>query len=72
MTPPLSSPPPPLVPSPEYGGLHFSQQGDTENPLGTEIVFGEKWRLKMTRPDGGNLQMGEVTELFVVLGDDWS
>lgn len=72
MTPPLSSPPPPLVPSPEYGGLHVSQQGDTDNPLGTEIVFGEKWRLKMTRPDGGNLQMGEVTELFLVLGYDWS
>ncbi len=71
-TPPMSSPLPPLVSSAAYGGLHFSQQGGLQNPLGIDLVFGENWHLRMTRPGGGSLQAGEVADLFLVVGYEWA
>ena len=62
----------------QYGGLHFSQKNVSTE--GIEIVPTKptiKWQLKMTRPDGGNLQQDplteemEVKEMLLVLGYEW-
>jgi hypothetical protein len=75
MTPPLPSPPPAglntmtLAPVNQYGGLHFSQKD-----VAVEIdptASPATWKLKMTRPGGGNLQDMEVEDVFLVLGYEW-
>lgn len=86
MTPPLPALPPvgsdtmTLAPVNQYGGLHFSQKGDDQTPLGIEIVPTDppvKWQLEMTRPGGGNLQedpvkkVMEVEDMLLVLGYEW-
>jgi hypothetical protein len=57
----------------EYGGLHFSQQDISAQPI--EIVPTDaptKWRIKMTGP-GGNLNPDpvEVEDFMLVLGCAW-
>lgn len=79
MTPPLPLPPPDdtmtLTPVNQYGGLHFSQKGSAQDPLGIEIVPSDppvKWQLTMTRPGGGNLQDMEVKDVLLVFGYEWA
>ncbi len=88
MAPPL--PPPPLAPAADpneltlarvdaYGGLHFAQK-DT-GALSVEIAPDNAppvtWKLKMTRPGGGNLmedpvkKIMEVEDVLLVLGYEW-
>ncbi|MBI2998767.1 MAG: hypothetical protein HYY46_10020, partial [Deltaproteobacteria bacterium] len=76
--PPLPAPPPAgsdtmtLARVNQYGGLHFSQKDVAA--VGIEIVpTGPpvKWQLKMTRPGGGNLQVGEVEDVLLVVGYEW-
>ena len=76
--PPLPAPPPTgsdtieLIPVDQYGGLHFGQKD--VDALGIEITPADppvKWRLKMTRPDGGHLQQNEVQDVLFVLGYKW-
>jgi hypothetical protein len=85
LEPPFPAPPPPppppetppadpnamvLAPAQLYGGLHFSQKDGLAfevKPDGPPVV----WKLKMTRPGGGNLQPLEVQEIFLVLGYEW-
>ena len=78
MTPPLPAPPPvgsnkiSLPQLSDYGGLHVGQMNVAT--LGIEVapaVQSIKWQLKMTRPGGGNIQMGEVEDVFLVLGYEW-
>lgn len=78
MTPPLPAPPPSgsnkmsLPKLSEYGGLHVGQMNVAT--LGIEVVPAVqpiKWRLKMTRPGGGNLQVGELEDVLLVLGYEW-
>ncbi len=77
------SPPPPensnsmtLAPSATYGGMHFAMK-DTSNQ-NIELIPEEastKWRLKLTRPGGGDLQTDdnnmEIEDLLMVLGYEW-
>ncbi len=85
MSPPLPEPPPPnvnvreLVPSNQYGGLHFNMNTDVAG-FGVEVVPGEPpvaWRLRMRRPGGGDLGIDpatsemEVSDLVMVLGYEW-
>ena len=78
MTPPLPVPAPPpdgsdtmtLAQLNQYGGLHFSQKdvaalGIEASPTGPPVI----WRLKMTGPGGGNL---EVEDMLLVLGYEWN
>jgi hypothetical protein len=83
LDPPLPAPPPPPAEQPPvdpremklarvqaYGGLHFSQKDGVAvevKPAGPPVA----WKLKMTRPGGGNLQPLEVREVLLVLGYDW-
>lgn len=60
-----------MVPLSQFGGLHVGVKGDRQNPLNIDIKPGETWQLKMTRPDGGNLQAGEVEEFFLVMDYTW-
>ena len=62
----------------QYGGLHFAQK-DISQP-GLELEPGATpltWSLKMTRPDGGNLQPDpangemEVKDLMLAVGYQW-
>ena len=61
-----------------YGGLHFDQK-DVAG-AGVEIVPTDPlvaWKLKVTRPGGGNLikdavkKVMEVEDLVLVLGYEW-
>ena len=57
---------------PDYGGMHVGQMNVAT--LGIEVtpaVQPIKWQLKMTRPGGGNLQVGEVEDVLLVLGYEW-
>jgi hypothetical protein len=61
-----------LTPDNEYGGLHFSEKDVTA--LGIRIVPTDPpvtWRLKMTHPGGGNLEVMEVEDVFLVVGYEW-
>ena len=83
MTPPLPSPPNEsdilkLARVDQFGGLHFSQKDISVS--GIEIVPTDppiKWQLKMTRPDGENLQedmvkkIMEVEDMLLILGYEW-
>ncbi|MCP9463226.1 MAG: neuraminidase-like domain-containing protein [Nitrospira sp.] len=81
LTPPLAAPPPAgsntmvLAKSNTYGGLHFGQKD-----VAAEIVPTDQpvvWRIKVTRPGGGNLiedpvrKVMEVEDLILVLGYEW-
>ncbi|MFL6546849.1 MAG: hypothetical protein ACJ8LM_16925, partial [Candidatus Udaeobacter sp.] len=85
MTPPLPEPPPAgvnvmtLPPINLYGGLHFAVNEDVGG-LGVEVVPTDpavSWRLQMTRPGGGDLQVDpvsgeiEVSDMIIVLGYEW-
>lgn len=78
MTPPLPAPPPAgsntmtLALVNQYGGLHFSQKGDDDAPLGIEVVP-VKWQIKITRPSPGgeNLQVAEIEDVLLVVGYEW-
>lgn len=84
MTPPLAEPPPAdsnvvtLGVSDTFGGLHFSTLD--VSGAGIEIAPGDSvtWKLKMTRPGGGDLQQDPVTnakeigDLIMVLGYAWA
>lgn len=85
LTPPLPEPPPvdantlALARSTDYGGLHMGEKDVLAD--GIEIVPTdppETWRLRMTRPGGGDLeedpttQSMEVEDLILVLGYRWS
>jgi Tc toxin complex TcA C-terminal TcB-binding domain/Neuraminidase-like domain/Salmonella virulence plasmid 28.1kDa A protein len=82
--PPLPAPPPagsdvmPLTRLNQYGGLHVGQRAvdalAIELPLtGTPIT----WKLRMTRPGGGDLQVDpgtnsiEVEDVLLILGYQW-
>lgn len=84
LTPPLAAPPPAgsntmvLAKSNTYGGLHFGQKdvaavNVTVGPTDQPIV----WKVKVTRPGGGNLledpvkKVMEVEDLILVLGYEW-
>ncbi len=84
LTPPLPAPPPPgvntmaLVRSVTYGGLHLGQRDVTDAaveipPTGAPAT----WRIRLTRPGGGNLtqdpvtNMPEIQDLMLVLGYAW-
>ncbi|WP_367025571.1 neuraminidase-like domain-containing protein [Methylococcus sp. ANG] len=84
LTPPLAAPPPAgsntmvLAKSNTYGGLHFGQKDVAA--AGVEIVPTDQpvvWRVKVTRPGGGNLiedpvkKAMEVEDLILVLGYEW-
>ena len=78
MTPPLPAPPPSgsnkisLPKLSNYGGLHVGQINVAT--LGIEVVPAVqpiKWQLKMTRPGGENLQIGEVEDVILILGYEW-
>jgi hypothetical protein len=84
MTPPLPAPPPAgsntmaLARVNQYGGLHFGTKD--VSAMGIEIVPTDPpitWRLRMTRPGGGNLivdpvtDVMEVEDVIVVLGYEW-
>ena len=88
LTPPLPEPPPAgsntvtLTPSNQFGGLHFGQKPEdpAESALGIEIEPAGTpitWRLRMTRPGGGNLQEDPVThaieveDILLILGYEW-
>jgi len=61
-----------LTQVPEFGGLYFAQTPDGAD-LGIEIAstgLPTKWRLKMTRPGGGNLQE-DVEDLLLILSYQW-
>lgn len=86
VAPPLPPPPPPPAGSDvmmltrlnQYGGLHFSQEAVDALaieflPAGPPVT----WKLKMTRPGGGDLQVDpgtksmEVEDVLLVLGYEW-
>lgn len=87
MTPPLPAPPPPgsntvtLTPNARFGGLHangltgkdVSAAAIQVAPTDPEVT----WRIRLTRPGGGNLQQDpvrqvmEVEDLLLVLGYEW-
>ena len=83
LAPPL--PPPPvgshtmnLAKVNQYGGLHFGQKDVSGD--GLALVYTDppaKWKLKMTRPGGGNLQLDPLTkameaeDVLMVLGYEW-
>jgi hypothetical protein len=80
LTPPLPVPPPAgsntitLAPVDQYGGMHFGQKEPVQRvaiaPADPPVV----WRLRMTRPGGGNLQVDparEVEDVLLVLGYEW-
>jgi len=86
VNPPLPAPPPVgshtmnLVPSTQYGGLHYSSKNVAN--LADPIIIAphtdpNTWQLTMTRPGGGNLQINPITEwmevedLYLVLGYEW-
>lgn len=84
LTPPLPVPPPPgantmtLVRSKTYGGLHFGAKDVVDAAL--EIVPTDPpatWRIRMTRPGGGNLiedpvkKAMEVEDVILVFGYEW-
>jgi hypothetical protein len=63
-----------------YGGLHFHEVPDVDN-LGIELSPTDlpvKWQLKMTNPNGENLEEDpiyggmEVSDVLVVLGYEWN
>jgi hypothetical protein len=74
-SPPLSSKTFTLARANEYGGLHFSQQDISTQPI--EVVPTDppiKWQLKMTGPGPGgslNPDPAEVGDLTLVLGYQW-
>jgi hypothetical protein len=87
MTPPLPVPPPAgsntmtLVKSKAYGGLHFAQKGP-DDLAAADITIAPNdppstWRIRLTRPGGGNLALNPVThememeDLVLVLGYEW-
>jgi hypothetical protein len=82
MTPPLPPPPPDgsnkmtLTPAPKFGGLHTNAEAGMDvSGLMIQVVSTApaiNWQLKMTRPDGSNLQTREVSDLFLVLGYQWA
>jgi hypothetical protein len=84
LTPPLPAPPPSgantmaLVQSLTYGGLHLGQREVADAaveipPTGAPAT----WRIRLTRPGGGNLtqdpvtNLPEVQDLMLVLGYAW-
>ncbi len=84
MSPPLAPPPTPPTPDPNrmtlitsnrYGGLHFGQLDVAVEISSTASPV--KWQIKMSRPDGSNLQKDplkegmEVEDLMLVLGYQW-
>jgi len=84
LTPPLAAPPPAgsntavLAKNNTYGGLHFGQKDVAA--AGIEIVPTDPsvvWKIKITRPGGGNLiedpvkRVMEVEDLILVLGYEW-
>ena len=84
LTPPLPVPPPAgsntmtLAKSNTYGGLHFAQKNVGAADL--EIVPYAPplaWRIKVTRPGGGNLiedpvkKVMEMEDLLLILGYEW-
>jgi hypothetical protein len=84
LTPPLAVPPPDgsntmvLAKSNTYGGLHFGQKDVAT--AGLEIVPTDEpvvWKLKVTRPGGGDLiedpvkKVMEVEDLILILGYEW-
>jgi hypothetical protein len=84
LTPPLPAPPPAgantmaLAKSSTYGGLHFGKKDVADAAI--EIVptsLPVTWKLKVTRPGGGNLQedpvkkVMEVEDLILVVGYEW-
>jgi len=84
LTLPLAAPPPDgsntmaLAKSNTYGGLHFGQKDVAA--AGIEIVPADPpvvWKIKATRPGGGNLtedpvkKVMEVEGLILVLGYEW-
>jgi hypothetical protein len=84
LTPPLAAPPPAgsntmvLAKSNTYGGLHIGQKDVAA--AGVEIVPTDQpvvWRVKVTRPGGGNLiedpvkKVMEVEDLIMILGYEW-
>lgn len=81
MTPPLPVPPPvgsnkiTLAKVDQFGGLHANGElGKDVSALGIQIDPTDpplKWHLQMTRPGGGNLQAGELSDLMLVLGYEW-
>ena len=84
LTPPLPAPPPAgantmtLAKSNTYGGLHFGQKDVAAAAV--EIVPPDPpatWRIRITRPGGGNLtedpvkRVMEVEDVILVLGYEW-
>ncbi|MBC7814836.1 MAG: hypothetical protein H7175_27005, partial [Burkholderiales bacterium] len=86
LNPPLPAPPPAgshtinIVPSTQYGGLHYGSKNVAA--LADPIIIAphtdpSTWHLTMTRPGGGNLQENPITEwmevedLYLVLGYEW-
>ena len=84
LTPPLAVPPPAgsntmvLAKGKTYGGLHFDQKDVAAASV--EILPTDQpvaWKLKVTRPGGGNLvedpvrKVMEVQDLILVLGYGW-
>jgi hypothetical protein len=71
LTPPSAGPSTAsLTEAAEFGGLRFHQASG----LGIEINLSDppaKWKLKMTGPSG-QLQNGDVADLYLVLGYEWN
>jgi hypothetical protein len=83
-TPPLGPLPPDdtntlsLAKVNQFGGLHYGQK--EVSAVGIEIAPNDpsvSWRLRMTRPGGGDLQLDlitnemEVQDLMLILGFEW-
>jgi len=64
-----------LAPFAKFGGLHANgENGDDVSGLGIQVAPTDppvKWRIKMTRPGGGNLQVAEVKDMLLVVGYVW-
>lgn len=84
LTPPLAAPPPAgsntmvVAKSNTYGGLHFGQKDVAAS--GIDIVPTDPpvvWKVKVTRPGGGNLiedpvkKVMEVEDIILILRYEW-
>ncbi len=80
MTPPLPAPPPAgsntvslaRTTGGDFGDLHSGQRNVSASDVEVEPSDPPvNWKLRMTRPGGGNLQETEVEDLLLVLGYEW-
>jgi hypothetical protein len=79
LTPPLELPPPPGSNTmtlkrqqiTTFGGMHFAQKDVADADLELDPTQPVTWKIRITRPGGGNLQEGEMRDLFLVLAYQW-